>query len=92
MRLKAILAGIVVVVGLFFGSSGVSHAYECTGCQVELVCIYPRGVEICTWVDGCNGCTGGSCPSGQYRAPDGSCHDVGLGGTPPGGGGCWEGM
>ena len=94
MRLKTILAGVVVVLGLFFATSSLVQGQSCGGCQVYEDCriIDNSGIPICTWIDGCNGCTPQSCPSGQYRAPDGTCHDIDPGGQPPvGNGGCWEG-
>lgn len=93
MRLKQVLVKILLLsaLALFFGAlpPTPTRADECGGdCSVvECNCrpiIGPDGEpdEVCDWCTACGGggCESGQCPSGMYRAPDGSCHDIGEGG------------
>lgn len=91
MRLKEMLVGLIMVMGMFIASSREIGAQQwCGGCSVETYCNEDR--TYCWNIDGCAGCTVSQCGPGEYLAPDGSCRDVGTGEPPPvGGGGCWEG-
>ena len=79
MRLKTILLVLMTIfISLFVGVRNITAQQWCGGCQVVCSGIDPEtGQDLC--IDGCNGCTAANCPSGQYEAPDGTCHDVGSG-------------
>lgn len=77
MRMKFFIGIFLIFFGVIFtGTSKVNAQQWCGGCQVGRQYVDPETGQT-YWVDGCNGCTGTSCGSGEYQAPDGSCHVVG---------------
>jgi hypothetical protein len=78
--------GIFIVMFLVLLGLGQGRAFA-TGCEVIWVeCWDPEFGNCSTWYDGCGG-NWDYCASGEYRAPDGSCHDIGDGGGQTGGDG-----
>lgn len=82
LKLGLVLALLLVLVVV---PAKISAQQWCGGCQVTGPHLDPETGEL-FWIDGCNGCTESNCPSGQYEAPDGTCHDIGTGGGGGGGG------
>lgn len=81
MRLviKHVLVGIVIFFGLLVLTSTAKAQQWCGGCQVDPQSYTDPDTGQLVWINGCDGCTAANCPSGQYEAPDGTCHNVGSG-------------
>lgn len=89
MRLKQLIKTILLlaIFTLFYwvASPAPVYAQACGGDCSVVICGYTpdpeTGNPIAQYCSGCggNGCESVGCPSGTYRAPDGSCHAIGGG-------------